>query len=57
MKRSIFAGWIVLSAALAAPSPAQIKNFKPVTQQMLLSPSADDWLMYSRTYDAQRSVR
>jgi len=28
-------------------------NFKPVTQQMLENPSPNDWLMYSRTYDAQ----
>jgi alcohol dehydrogenase (cytochrome c) len=33
---------------------AQIKNLSPVTQEMLLNPSPDDWLMYSRTYDAQR---
>jgi alcohol dehydrogenase (cytochrome c) len=33
---------------------AQVKNFIPVTQEMLLNPSPDDWLMYSRTYDAQR---
>ena len=26
----------------------------PVTQQMLENPSPDDWLMFSRTYDAQR---
>src|SRR5215468_958899 len=33
---------------------AQVKNFVPVTDQMLLNPSPDDWLMFSRTYDAQR---
>lgn len=33
---------------------AQVKDFVPVTDQMLLNPSADDWLMFSRTYDAQR---
>src|SRR5579862_8692746 len=32
----------------------QVKNFQPVTQQMLENPSPNDWLMYSRTYDAQR---
>jgi len=32
----------------------QVKNFVPVTDQMLLNPSPDDWLMFSRTYDAQR---
>ena len=35
----------------AAP---KIENFTSVTQQMLLNPSPDDWLMFSRTYDAQR---
>ncbi len=36
------------------PCFAQVKNFKPVTQQVLENPSPDDWLMFSRTYDAQR---
>jgi alcohol dehydrogenase (cytochrome c) len=31
-----------------------VKDFAPVTQQMLLSPSPGDWLMLSRTYDEQR---
>lgn len=48
MKRSI------LAAAFAAAACAQVQNFKPVTQQMLENPSPNDWLMYSRTYDAQR---
>jgi len=43
-----------LSITALAPLMAQVQNFKPVTQQMLEHPSADDWLMYSRTYDAQR---
>src|ERR1041384_5822994 len=30
------------------------KSFVPVTDKMLQNPSPDDWLMYSRTYDAQR---
>jgi len=33
---------------------SQVKDFVPVTDQMLLNPSPDDWLMFSRTYDAQR---
>ena len=33
---------------------AEVKNFTPVTQEMLLNPSPDDWLMLSRTYDQQR---
>jgi ABC-type hemin transport system substrate-binding protein len=36
---------------------AQVNNYKPVTQEMLVNPSPDDWLMYSRTYDAQRYSR
>ncbi|MBF8270470.1 MAG: hypothetical protein HW386_2179 [Gammaproteobacteria bacterium] len=30
------------------------ENFKPVTQEMLENPAPEDWLMFSRTYDAQR---
>src|SRR5215213_9573803 len=33
---------------------AQSADFVPVTQKMLENPSPDDWLMYSRTFDAQR---
>lgn len=46
-----------LSALLlvsAAASFAQVKNFQPVTEKELENPSANDWLMYSRTFDAQR---
>ncbi|MBI2815533.1 MAG: PQQ-binding-like beta-propeller repeat protein [Acidobacteria bacterium] len=47
---------LTASAILAfiAPAVAQVKNYKPVTQEMLLNPSPDDWLMISRTYDQQR---
>ena len=43
-------------AALAAGSGiyAQQQAFVPVTDAMLLNPPADEWLMFSRTYDAQR---
>jgi hypothetical protein len=40
--------------ALASAVLAQVQNYKPVTQEMLLNPSPNDWLMYSRTYDAPR---
>src|SRR5580704_10617650 len=41
--------------AIAIGAPAQVvKDYVPVTGDMLLHPSPDDWLMYSRTYDAQR---
>ena len=32
----------------------QISNYTPVTKEMMLNPSPDDWLMMSRTYDEQR---
>ncbi len=36
------------------PPEGTVKNYRPVTNEMLLHPSPDDWLMYSRTYDAWR---
>jgi alcohol dehydrogenase (cytochrome c) len=39
---------------MAGSALAQVQNFKPVTDQMLENPSPQDWLMFSRTYDAQR---
>ena len=53
MTRKSFLGALAVLGAIA-PAFAQVQNFKPVTQQMLENPSPDDWLMYSRTYDAQR---
>src|SRR5579862_7298906 len=45
----------VTGVLVLATLPAQVvKDFVPVTDEMLLHPSPDDWLMYSRTYDAQR---
>src|SRR5438552_14632040 len=43
-----------IAVALAPALVGQVKNFVPVTDQMLLNPSPDDWLIFSRTYDAQR---
>ncbi len=40
--------------AVGATAIAQVQNFKPVTEEMLKNPSPNDWLMFSRTYDAQR---
>src|SRR5271154_5904731 len=40
--------------AVAGAHTPEGKDFVTVTQDMLLHPSPDDWLMYSRTYDAQR---
>jgi alcohol dehydrogenase (cytochrome c) len=44
----------LISSIAAATAFAQVQGFTPVTQQMLENPSPDDWLMFSRTYDAQR---
>src|SRR5947209_5499899 len=35
----------------AAPTNAAVKDFKPVTADMLLKPDPADWLMWRRTYD------
>jgi alcohol dehydrogenase (cytochrome c) len=54
---SCLATSIVTAMALGAIPPTafgQVKNFAPVTREMLLNPPADDWLMPSRTYDMQR---
>jgi alcohol dehydrogenase (cytochrome c) len=50
MLRTKFALFLTISALASA----QVKNFRPVTQEMLENPPAEDWLMFSRTYDAQR---
>ena len=43
------------AAALPASLPAQVvKDYQLVTEKMLENPAPGDWLMYSRTYDAQR---
>lgn len=52
MVRRSFSGWLAWLAAASAA--AQVQNFKPVTNEMLQTPSPHDWLMFSRTYDAQR---
>ena len=53
VKKTIF--FMILAVlALIMTALAQVKNFVPVTEAMLLNPSPDDWLMFSRTYDAQR---
>ena len=44
----------IVVATFAAPGFAQVDDFVPVTGEMLLNPGPNDWLMFSRTYDAQR---
>ncbi|MES2606070.1 MAG: PQQ-binding-like beta-propeller repeat protein [Pseudomonadota bacterium] len=56
--------FLATSAADSAPvdgptdnrysSMPRIENFTPVTEEMLLNPSPNDWLWFSRTADAQR---
>jgi len=43
-----------LALLCAVSASAQVKNFTPVTDEMLRNPSANDWLMFSRTYDGFR---
>jgi alcohol dehydrogenase (cytochrome c) len=50
----VFAATVVAAVAAVTAVVAQRPPFIPVSQEMLLKPSPDDWLMYSRTYDAQR---
>ena len=47
---------LALIALLASTLHAQgvVQNFKPVTAAELASPSPNDWLSFSRTYDDQR---
>ena len=43
-----------LVALIPAIEQAQTPSFVPVTDEVLKNPSPNDWLMFSRTYDAQR---
>ncbi len=49
---------VIVAGAVIGPiaprSFGQVKNFSPITQEMLLNPPAEDWIMASRTYDMQR---
>jgi alcohol dehydrogenase (cytochrome c) len=48
----LLSGSVLLLTTFAAH--AGVEDFEPVTQTMLENPDPDDWLMFSRTYDAQR---
>jgi alcohol dehydrogenase (cytochrome c) len=60
LKVALVAILALVSVGVVAQTPvppvpaAPPRPFTPVTQKMLESPSPDDWLMFSRTYDAQR---
>jgi alcohol dehydrogenase (cytochrome c) len=45
---------VLAALAVATVSLSQVRQISPVTSAMLQNPSPNDWLMYSRTYDAQR---
>ena len=45
--------WVLFLAALTAAAQV-VKDYQPVTEQTLENPAPGDWLMYSRTFDAQR---
>ena len=53
MRTFMYAALLCLVALVSFPG-AQVGRFTPVTKEILENPSPDDWLMYSRTYDAQR---
>jgi alcohol dehydrogenase (cytochrome c) len=54
MKKAVFFVICVVLIAISTAVALQVKPFVPVTTEMLLNPSPNDWLMFSRTYDAQR---
>jgi alcohol dehydrogenase (cytochrome c) len=56
LKLSVVPVLLFVSLVIVAqtPQPAVPRPYTPVTQKMLENPSPDDWLMFSRTYDAQR---
>src|ERR1044071_7924691 len=51
MKRTVF---IALGIAAVSATLAGQKKDAGVSTDMLVTPPPNDWLMYSRTYDAQR---
>jgi alcohol dehydrogenase (cytochrome c) len=53
VKRSLLLIVVIAIAGLAAVR-AERPPFASITDKMLLNPPAEEWLMYSRTYDAQR---
>ena len=54
MKRVILTVALATVAAVLIHAQQKPQPFVPVSEEMLLKPSPNDWLMYSRTYDAQR---
>ena len=57
VKRKILflaAGALGLGVFLAVQAQQPGRNLVPLTEDVLKNPSPNDWLMYNRTYDAQR---
>jgi alcohol dehydrogenase (cytochrome c) len=55
-QRYLVAATIVFAVSISGLLDAQnaIDDFRPVTREMIENPDPEDWLMFSRTYDAQR---
>ena len=53
MRKTLFL-LVCLVGAGSTNAMSQNRPFTPVTEAMLLDPDPGDWLMFSRTYDAQR---
>ena len=47
----VLIGATLLAQQNAAPTPAVLQNYKPVTAERLKKPDDGDWLMVRRTYD------
>ena len=45
---------VAIFTATSSLASAQVKDFKPVTAEVLKAPDPADWLMLNRTYDQQR---
>lgn len=54
MIQTLFFVTFIVFGVITPAALAQVKNFTPVTREMLLNPSPNDWLMLNRTYDEQR---
>src|SRR5882672_2794457 len=55
MRKTVFLiGALVTLAVVAGAQKKDEKKVPGVSTDMLVTPSPEDWLMYSRTYDAQR---
>src|SRR6266496_4222707 len=54
MRRNVVVVVSILCLLITAALAQRNETFVRVTDQMLANPSPEDWLMFSRTYDAQR---